>query len=79
MSWADSHLQAHGLGCSQGRLCPLQPSRGPGDEHHVVAIPLDSPNTADYWEGDPRVSQDGTHILFASDRNGFVRIYEAWR
>ncbi len=42
-------------------------------------IPLASLNTPDYWEGDPWLSQDGTHILFVSDRNGFARIYEAWR
>jgi Tol biopolymer transport system component len=32
-----------------------------------------------YTEEDPWVSQDGKHILFASDRSGHLRIYEAWR
>jgi len=30
-------------------------------------------------EEDPWISQDGRHILFASDRSGRSRIYEAWR
>ncbi|MGB8297131.1 MAG: hypothetical protein WCG85_17010 [Polyangia bacterium] len=42
-------------------------------------VPLASLNTSSYWEGDPWVSQDGSHILFVSDSSGFARIYEARR
>lgn len=44
------------------------------------AIPLDSLNLLEDWEGDAWVSQDGHHILFVSDRNaGISQIFEAWR
>lgn len=41
-------------------------------------VPIAELNTT-YTEEDPWMSQDGTHILFASDRSGHLRIYEAWR
>ena len=40
--------------------------------------PMSELNTA-YTEEDPWMSQDGTHILFVSDRSGHLRIYEARR
>ncbi|MES1165132.1 MAG: hypothetical protein ABUR63_05200 [Verrucomicrobiota bacterium] len=43
-------------------------------------IPLDSLNSANDWDGDPWVSQDGHHIVFVSDRTtGVSQLYEAWR
>ena len=41
-------------------------------------VPVTELNTT-YNEQDPWLSQDGTHILFVSDRSGHLRIYEAWR
>jgi WD40 repeat protein len=40
--------------------------------------PIDELNTASTEDG-PWLSQDGKHILFASDRTGHSRIYEARR
>ena len=45
----------------------------------IAPVTIDELNTADSSEGDPWVSQDGRHILFASDRSGRNRIYEARR
>jgi Tol biopolymer transport system component len=41
-------------------------------------VPITELNTS-YTEEDPWLSQDGTHILFVSDRSGHLRIYEAFR
>ncbi|MFL5306676.1 MAG: hypothetical protein ACJ8F1_15780 [Polyangia bacterium] len=46
----------------------------------TTPIALDSLNSADDWDGDPWLSQDGRHIVFVSDRTtGVSQLYEAWR
>ena len=43
-------------------------------------VALDSLNSADDWDGDPWMSQDGHHVVFVSDRTtGVSQLYEAWR
>ena len=41
-------------------------------------VPLAELNTSS-TEGDPALSPDFRHILFASNRSGRFEIYEAWR
>ena len=65
----------------QGRTADLYRTaradeRAPFD---VTPVAIDELNTADSSEGDPWLSEDGRHILFASDRSGRNRIYEARR
>jgi Tol biopolymer transport system component len=50
-----------------------------GAPFDVTPVSIDELNTADSSEGDPWLSEDGRHILFASDRSGRNRIYEARR
>jgi Tol biopolymer transport system component len=65
----------------QGRTADLYRTaradeRSPFD---VTPVAIDELNTGDSSEGDPWLSEDGRHILFASDRSGRNRIYEARR
>lgn len=50
----------------------------PSSPFDSTVEPLTELNTSSS-EGDPWLSEDGRHILFASDRSGANRIYEAWR
>lgn len=50
------------------------------DPFSTTPIALDSLNSAQDWDGDPWLSQDGHHIVFVSDRTtGVSQLYEAWR
>lgn len=41
----------------------------------MAMVELNSPAA----EGDPWLSNDGRHVVFASEREGFSQLYEAWR
>ena len=65
----------------QGRTADLYRTQraDAGTPFEVIPVSIDELNTADSSEGDPWLSEDGRHIVFASDRSGHNRIYEARR
>jgi len=65
----------------QGRTSDLfRAQRASADEDFVAAPErIDELSTAENWEGDPWLSDDGRHIYFVSDQTGVSRIYEARR
>jgi Tol biopolymer transport system component len=87
-AWEDSDpaLFAEGSGftfasrrLTQGGTADLfTASRSSETAPFTALVPLTELNTASNEE-DPWLSQDGSHIVFASDRSGSMRIYEARR
>jgi hypothetical protein len=56
----------------------FQAARSDASSPFATLAPIGELNTASSEE-DPWMSQDGKHIVFVSDRDGPMRIYEAWR
>jgi Tol biopolymer transport system component len=64
---------------TQGGTADLFEAARPDESSPFASLaPITELNTTHTEEG-PWMSQDGKHILFASDRNGHMRIYEARR
>jgi hypothetical protein len=64
---------------TQGGTADLFEAARPDESSPFASLaPITELNTAHTEEG-PWMSQDGKHILFASDRSGHMRIYEARR
>ncbi len=64
---------------TQGGTADLFEAARPDESSPFASlVPITELNTARTEEG-PWMSQDGKHILFASDRSGHMRIYEARR
>ena len=83
---ADPALFSNGSGLvfasrrlTQGGTADLFEATRPNESAPFASLaPVTELNTA-YTEEDPWLSQDGTHIVFVSDRSGHSRIYEARR
>ena len=65
----------------QGRTSDLFHTERATVDADFVATParIEELSTAEHWEGDPWLSEDGRHIYFVSDQTGVSRIYEARR
>ena len=81
MSWAGRGLVFASRRTDQGRTSDLFHTERATVDADFVATParIEELSTAEHWEGDPWLSEDGRHIYFVSDQTGVSRIYEARR